>query len=163
MSKLITIELHKENMKFSAAHFTIFSASQREAYHGHNYNLHVALTTLIAENGLNFDYRYYKDKIYELCQSMNQTFLLPGNSTYLRIEDHDDHHDVFFAEEKMVFLKRDVTIMPICNITVEELSTWFVEQLIEDHEALGQHNIRKIQVKVFSAPGQSGMATWETQ
>ena len=33
-------------------------------------------------------------------------------------------------------------------------------QLIEDKTLLDEHNIQKIVIKVFSAPGQSGSATW---
>ena len=47
MTRLSTIEIYKENMKFSAAHFTIFSDTHREHLHGHNYTAHVALTTEI--------------------------------------------------------------------------------------------------------------------
>ena len=41
MNDTVTIRLAKENMKFSAAHFTIFSASERERLHGHNFRVEV--------------------------------------------------------------------------------------------------------------------------
>ena len=34
MEELTTIEIDKENLKFSAAHFTIFSGTERERLHG---------------------------------------------------------------------------------------------------------------------------------
>ena len=37
-----TLELYKEEMKFSAGHFTIFSATERENLHGHNFSVYVA-------------------------------------------------------------------------------------------------------------------------
>lgn len=53
--------------------------------------------------------------------------------------------------------------MPLTNITVEELSRWFVEELIKEKEELDRHRIEKVLVKVFSAPGQSASHEWQRQ
>ena len=50
--------------------------------------------------------------------------------------------------------------MPLTNITVEELSRWFVTELIKDTDELDHHRIEHILVKVFSAPGQSASHSW---
>lgn len=162
MSKpyLSTVELHKENMKFSAGHTTIFSATEREPLHGHHYTVYLGLTTWVEENGMMFDYRYYKEKIRALCKHLNQTFLMPMYSPYLIQEEDDTYYYFTFNHKKMPFLKEDITLLPVTNITVEELSKWFVERLIEDSEELKKHRIEKIVVKVFSAPGQSAAYTW---
>jgi len=160
MKKLSTIELHKENMKFSAGHFTIFSATEREHLHGHNYNVYVALTTIVEENGLSFDYRIYKEKLYKLCREFNQTMLMPANSKYLDIVEEGDYVYVHFNDEKIPFLKRDVTLIPVTNITVEELSALFIQRLTTDKAELESHAIQAITVKIYSAPGQSGSAAW---
>src|SRR3989338_5848575 len=94
------IELYKESMKFSAGHFTIFSATHREKLHGHNYTVYCALETLIGEHGLAFDYRFYKNKLHELCKKLNGCFLLAGNSPHLHFEEHDDHYWIHFHTEK---------------------------------------------------------------
>lgn len=160
--KLSTIELCKENMKFSVGHFTIFSSTDRENLHGHNYNVSLALTTEVDEAmGLSFDYRYYKNLAYDLCREINQTTLIPQTSQHLQIDQDDDYLYVTFNGEKMIFLHRDATLIKMPNITVEELSAWFVRRLTEDAERLKNHRVHKIFVKVFSAPGQSGSAHWE--
>lgn len=161
MPRLSTIELFKEDMKFSAGHFTIFSATIRENLHGHNYNLYASFTTEINDEGLSFDYRFYKEKLYQLCQTLDETFLLAGHSKHLVITEKDDYYHVNFNSEVMIFLKRDVKILPIYNVTVEELSNWFMQQILSDTEELEQNKIANIKIKVFSGPGQSGSATWE--
>lgn len=162
MSQRITVlELQKENMKFSAGHFTIFSKTERESLHGHNYNVYVALTTRVQSNGLSYDYRHYKEKIYQLCRHLNQTFLIPKHSPFLQIEQQQDYVHVKFDQETLMFLHRDVTLLEVCNITVEELSQWFVDRLVEDKQELKQHQIEAITIKVFSAPGQSASAHWQ--
>lgn len=156
-----TIDLFKENMKFSAGHFTIFSATERESLHGHNYQVHVSLTTQVDDAGLSFDYRTYKKKIYDLCQALNTTFLLPENSPYLKISAEGDTVTAHFNDERIPFLKKDVTLLPLPNITVETLSQWFLSQLLSDKNELAKHRITKLTVKVYSGPGQSGAAHWE--
>ena len=44
---LIRIELSKEYLNFSAGHFTIFSATERENLHGHNFQVRGAVTAAI--------------------------------------------------------------------------------------------------------------------
>lgn len=162
MSKyMTTVELQKESMKFSAGHTTIFSATDREPLHGHMYSVYLSLTTEVTENGMTFDYRYYKKKIHTLCSSLNQIFLMPEFSPFLTISEDDDYLYFTFAGKKMPFLREDVKILPVINITVEELSKWFVKELVEDTQELIKHRIEKIVVKVFSAPGQSASHTWE--
>lgn len=160
MSYLTTVELQKESMKFSAGHTTIFSATEREPLHGHMYAVYLALTTRVEENGMTFDYRYYKRRIHELCQQLNQTFLMPTLSPYLTFAQDDDYYYFTFNHKKIPFLKEDVTLMPLTNITVEELSRWFVHELIKNQEELNKNRIERIVVKVFSAPGQSASHTW---
>lgn len=156
-----TVELQKESMKFAAGHTTIFSATEREPLHGHQYNVYLALTTWVEENGMTFDYRYYKQKIKDLCRALNQTFLMPMYSPFLTQTEDDAYYYFMFDHKKMPFLKEDITLLPVTNITVEELSRWFVVRLIEDKTELSKHRIEKIVVKVFSAPGQSASHTWE--
>lgn len=160
MKRLTTIELYKEKMKFSAGHFTVFSATEREPLHGHNFNVYAAFDTYVGDEGLTFDYRFYRSKIYELCRSLSHTFIIPAKSKHLQIEDAGDYYHIHFNKEVIPFLKTDVTLMPIYNASVEDLSQWFVEQLTADKTLVAEHQLQKVVVKVFSAPGQCGSATW---
>lgn len=155
-----TVELQKESMKFSAGHTTIFSATEREPLHGHMYQVYLALTTSVEENGMTFDYRYYKERINKLCRQLNQTFLMPQHSPFLEYAEDKEYYYFTFNHKKIPFLKEDVTLMPLTNITVEELSGWFVNELIKDTEELEKHRIVKVIIKVFSAPGQSASREW---
>lgn len=159
-----TIELHKEHMKFSVAHFTIFSATERENLHGHNYTVSLIMDVEVKELGLSFDYRDYKKIMLDLCKSINSTLLLPRDNPYLKITEEDKIYRINFADEEMLLPKRDVTILPIHNITVEELSRWMVSRLIEHFKDKLAHDlIRTITIKVFSAIGQSGSFSQKLQ
>jgi 6-pyruvoyltetrahydropterin/6-carboxytetrahydropterin synthase len=160
MQRISTIELFKESMKFSAGHFAIFSPEVRENLHGHNYNVCASFDTLIDDEGLSFDYRFYKHKVRKICDSLNEITLIPGKCKYIKIEEDGLYTNIYFNNEKIIFLNRDIKILPVFNITVEELSNWLLNQILLDKDELEENKIQAIKVKVFSGPGQSGSATW---
>ena len=158
--RVATLEVHKEEFSFSAGHFTIFSATDREHLHSNNYYVSVAFEFKIEHNGLSFDYRHYKKKILSLCEQLDRRFLLAGQSPYLQLEEDGDYCYAYFDNKKLPFLKEDVVVLPLTNITIEELSYWFLQKLLGDKSELTQHAIQSIQVKVYNGPGQSGGARW---
>lgn len=162
MTNLTTITIQKSGMSFAAGHFTIFSSSDREALHGHSYQVALELTFKVQQNGLNFDYRIYKNKLIALCKSLDQRFLLPTQSVYLTIETTDDYYVAHFNGEKIPFLQKDVMLLPITNTTLEELSRWFLGQLLLDKQELAQYDIEKLTLKVLSGEAQWGSSTWTT-
>lgn len=162
MFRTSTIELYEADMKFSAAHITIFSKNSRSNLHGHNFNVYASLKTLVKEDeGMTFDHRLYKSKICKLCENLEETVILPSRSKYLSVIEKDQSYHVSFDFENMVLQKRDVKLLPISNVTVEELSNWFLQQIIIDHEEIEKYNIQEITIKILSGSGQSGSATWK--
>src|SRR3984885_15500842 len=95
------LQIHKEALSFSAGHFTIFSASERETMHGHNYYVSASFDLLISENGLSFDYRFYKKKLQTICDKLDRHFLLPQYSPYLRLESDADYYYAYFNNIKI--------------------------------------------------------------
>jgi 6-pyruvoyltetrahydropterin/6-carboxytetrahydropterin synthase len=154
-----TLELFKEEMKFSAGHFTIFSATDRENLHGHNFTVYVALEAGVVD-GMMADYGIYKRLIIERCKAWNETFLLPTLSAHLRITETPRGVDCVFAGEAFSFLRRDVTLLPAHNITLEELSRLFGENLIDDAAQLARDRIHSVVVKCGSGPGQFASWAW---
>jgi 6-pyruvoyltetrahydropterin/6-carboxytetrahydropterin synthase len=160
VSRLAIIELHKEELKFSAGHFMLFSAAERETMHGHDYQIHVAFHTLIHTNGMAFDCRVYKQKLLDLCQTLDYRFILPAHSDFLRLEETAERWTAYVGTETFAFYKKDVAILPICNVTIEELSHWFLQQLIQNQAELQEHHIQGITIRVFNGRGESGATSW---
>lgn len=158
--RLAQIEIHKEEFSFSAGHFTIFSATDREQLHGHNYYVSVSFTVAVKHNGLAFDYRSYKKKILALCAELDGFLLLPTLSPYLTIEITEEYILAYFNHKKLPFLKEDVVLLPLANITIEELSHWFLEKLLADKTELENYGLQQLQIKVYNGPGQSAGANW---
>ena len=160
MGRSAIVELHKEELKFSAGHFMLLSATQRESMHGHDYQIHVAFHTFIEHNGMAFDCRLYKQRLLNICQSLDYRFILPSQSEYLQLCEENDKWIAKFDQQMIPFLKQDAVVLPICNVTLEELSHWFLEQITADQSELTMHHIHGITVKVYNGRGESGSTTW---
>lgn len=160
--KPVAIRLDKEAMKFSAGHFTIFGPGERERLHGHNFKVSVVLHASVGADGLCFDYGIYKHKLIALCRAWNEYFLLPGRSALLRIEESADTVVAVFGDERIPFLRKDVLVLPVTNVTVEELAAHLIERLTEDADELAGHRIEAIELEVRSGPGQGATMRWQS-
>jgi 6-pyruvoyltetrahydropterin/6-carboxytetrahydropterin synthase len=157
---LTTIEISKEDIKFSAAHFTIFSATERERLHGHNYAVHLAVTAPVGDDGICFSYRDIKTRLRQLCETLDEYTLVPQFSPHLRIDDDGEFFNVWFNGEKIPLRKSDTLLLPIRNSTVEEFARYLRDQFIGDGSFLTERGICSAVIKVSSGPGQSGSAKW---
>jgi 6-pyruvoyltetrahydropterin/6-carboxytetrahydropterin synthase len=159
--RFATVELHKEELKFSAGHFMIYSATQRENMHGHDYQVNVAFDCTVGSNGMSFDCRHYKQRLVKLCQQLDYRFILPSESPFLRIEETGDKWIAHLGTESLPFLKKDAVVLPITNATLEDLSHWFLQQLSVNTVELTEHRIHAITVRVFNGRGESGATRWD--
>jgi len=158
--ELTTIELFKEAMKFSAGHFTIFSADRRERLHGHNFAVSVSITGEPDDNGMMGDYGEFKRIVFDLCRDLDEWFLLPGRSPHLVLREEGPYLFAEFDGKTLPFLRSDVQVLPIRNITVEELARHLCTRLVDEGRVLAIAPIHRLTVKVSSGPGQLGSASW---
>ncbi|HSB95297.1 MAG TPA: 6-carboxytetrahydropterin synthase [Spongiibacteraceae bacterium] len=163
MQNLTTIEITKEDIKFSAAHFTLFSATERERLHGHNYAVQLAVTAPVGDDGICFSYKDIKNRLRSLCEELDEYTLVPQLSPYLRIEQDSDFYIVWFNGEKIPLRKSDTLLLPIRNSTVEEFARYMRDRFMGDESFVRDRAIIEIVVKVSSGPGQSGSASWKSE
>ncbi len=157
MRRLTTLYIDKESHKFSAAHFTIFSATERERLHGHNYSVSAMITAPMGPNGFSADYNVYKRRLKALCDELDEYLVLPADSPHLDVAEDGDNWRVTFNGEEMRFLRSDTRVLPIVNATVEEMSHYLLRRLLE--QCAGE-DIAELQLCVASGPGQKGCASW---
>ncbi|EED32426.1 putative 6-pyruvoyl tetrahydropterin synthase [gamma proteobacterium NOR5-3] len=157
MERLATLYIDKESHKFSAAHYTIFSASERERLHGHNYSVSAMIVAPMGENGFAADYNVYKRRIKALCDELDEYMVLPDRSPYQTVEEDGDNYRVVFNGEEMRFLRSDTLLLPITNATVEEFAHYLLGRMLD---ASAGEAIAEIQLCVASGPGQKGCASW---
>ena len=154
------IELAKEDMHFSAAHFTIFSANRRENLHGHDFYVQARAGGPIDANGLCFDYTRLKTRLRALCDALDETLLIATRSPHLEVHDNGREITLAFADETLRFPRRDVKLLPIRNVTVEELAHWFADTLTTDGD-FASLPIETLTVRLSSGPGQWAETNWQ--
>ncbi len=154
-----TIEISKEYLHFAAAHFTIFSATEREDLHGHNFYVAANVDSDVGEDGLAFDYNIVKTALKGLCDAWDERMLLPENSPHLHISEDNGYVVALFNGEKIPFLPRDVLVLPVRNITVEELAAHMLERLLAQ-DSIAAQPISRLEIKVSSGAGQWAGAVW---
>ncbi|MDA8703417.1 6-carboxytetrahydropterin synthase [Pseudomonadales bacterium] len=156
-----TIEISKEYLHFAAAHFTLFSATERENLHGHNFQVTLDADAPMQDDGLTFDYNILKKAVKQLCDDLDEQVLMPTRSPYLEIDEQDDYTYVVFNGERIPFLQRDLTLLPIRNITVEELAQYLLAKLLE-REDIKALDIDNMLLRCASGEGQWASAKWSS-
>jgi 6-pyruvoyltetrahydropterin/6-carboxytetrahydropterin synthase len=161
LMRTVELDLSKERMKFSAGHFTIFSATERERLHGHNFTVEAVFTIDTPESGLACDYAVLKRHVQAICDALDERVLLPESSPHLSISQEGLSVRIAFSGEEFSLPARDVRLLPLPNITVEELSGFFLEELITSIPKSLSPLIRSISVRIASGPGQGATSRWE--
>ena len=158
--QLATIEIEKEYLNFSAGHFTLFSATVRENLHGHNWRVGCEITTPVGDGGLCFDYNLIKKHLMAICDELDERVLLPAASPWLRVETGDDMVIAHYADERIPFLPRDVLVLDVRNVTVEELAGWFIDRLLAEPE-IAREDIHRLKIRVSSGTHQWAAREWQ--
>ncbi len=147
-----TIELAKESFHFSAAHFTLFSSTSRERLHGHNYTVRCRVSCEVGEAGLAFDYTSLKQRLKDLCASLDEFTLIPSESPWLDVYETDGQVIVKFDNDTFGLPASDVRLLPVQNITLEALAAHLVDVLLASEEA-AMSKCSSLTIGVSSSPG----------
>ncbi len=160
MTRLTTLHVAKEAHKFSSAHYTIFSATERERLHGHNYFVSARIVAKMGNNGFSADYNVYKRRIKALCDKYDEYMLLPEFSPFQTLETVGDEIHATFDGKVLKFPADETWVLPIANVTVEELSHLLLNELLT---AENDPDLIEVELTVSSGSGQSGSATWTAE
>ena len=147
------IVLAKEDFKFSAAHFTLWSDGRAELLHGHNYRVRVELrgSELDAE-GLLADLESCKGSLRALCRRLDSHTLLPAASRRLLCARRGDVVEARLGERCYSFPAADALLLPLVNTSIELLARMFWHDLAP---GLRGSHVRSLAVAVEESAGQS--------
>ncbi|MCB1050268.1 MAG: 6-carboxytetrahydropterin synthase [Acidobacteria bacterium] len=152
------VQFAKENQKFSAAHFTLFSDGEVERLHGHNYQVSVTLHGSGLTDGLLFPFHEVKPQLKAFCDAWDERILLPTQSKWVRVESKDKQVEIHLKTDKhnkfYSFPLEDVVLLPIDNVSCENLVAHFAQLLAEWvlHQALP---VSRITVSISESLGQT--------
>lgn len=154
-----SIDLAKENFKFSAAHFLIFPDGSAERLHGHNYRVFVEIEARLSIHGLVLDFKAVKPVVRELCEELDEHWLVPGEHPVLRHGLRPDGTvEVRYLERYYAAPAEDVIVLPINNTSSENLAAWFGRELRRRlSERFADVEIRSLRLAVEETSGQRGV------
>lgn len=157
-----SIQVEKEYLKFSAAHFLIFPDGSAERLHGHNYRVYVELEAELGAAGLVLDFKKVKPVIRELVDALDEHWLVPGRHPELRVAERADGVvEVRYRERYYAAPAADVIVLPIGNTSAENLAGWFGRELLGHFAArFPGVEARSLLVGVEETPGQRGRYRW---
>lgn len=147
--------LAKETFKFSCSHFTILSPTAAERLHGHNYQVRVELIVdeLDPQLGFAFDFNTIKPIIRKICDSIDERILLPAKSPFLKLRHEGAQLHVEFGHKTYAFPHDDTFLLPLVNITSEELARHFGDELAKHLSSIS--GWKHLAVNIEETRGQS--------
>ena len=146
--QLVSLKLAKQRFHFSAAHFTIFSATERERLHGHNYFVEAEVFYRYPDGFI--DYNQLKDRIEAVCQQFDEYTLLPLASPHLQVTVEANRCRVRFNQDEFLMPLDDVRLLPVDNITIEALAVYIGSLLKAE-----VRGYERLVVTLSSGPGQA--------
>lgn len=146
------IAIAKEDIKFSAAHFTIFPDGQAELLHGHNYQVQVELSGAgLDGEGLLVDLESFKRTLRERCARLDSHTLLPSESPHLHWSHENGSVEVRFADRIYRFPADDILLLPLVNTSMELLARLLWDEIAP---SLAGSRVDTLAVSVQESAGQ---------
>jgi 6-pyruvoyltetrahydropterin/6-carboxytetrahydropterin synthase len=153
-----SIDLQKEAFKFSAAHFLIFPDGSAERLHGHNYRVFVELEAQLSTHGLVLDFKAIKPVVREICDRLDEHWIVPGEHPVLRWSESGGSIEVRYLERVYSVPREDVLVLPINNTSSENLATWFGRELLAELRGrFSELQVLSLRLAVEETSGQRGV------
>lgn len=158
------VEIEKESLIFSAAHFITFADRQGrvvcETLHGHNYRVAARIEGSVDDHALVIDFIWLRDTLRAITAQLDHRVLLPmyHPSIDVKKEKGSDSVTAVFEDRRWQFPAGDVVILPIDNTTAERLAEYIGGRLVLAMEEAGfvTSEYPKIEIGVDENEGQWG-------
>ena len=136
MNTNFRVELQKDYLTFSAAHFITFAGNICERLHGHNYRVRAVVEGPLDENQYVIDFITLRDTLKKISDSLDHHMLLPTRHPTILVKEEvqsDEIEEIIvtFENKRWVFPKEDCILLPVENTTAELIAKWIGEQLID--------------------------------
>ena len=153
-----SIEIDKEYLKFSAAHFLIFPDGTAERLHGHNYRVYCEIEGELSEFGLVIDFIKVKPVIRDIVNALDEHWLIPKDHHELTYKKSQGVVEIRYRERFYAAPEEDVILLPINNTSAENLASYIGGLLRESLiSKFPEVNIRYIRLSVEETQGQRGV------
>ena len=144
--------LEREEFKFSCAHMTVFPDGSKERLHGHNYQLAIRLQISDTSYAAMIPFAEIKSVIRLFCKEWKEYLLLARDNPHFTIVSDADELEFLLCGKRYVLPREEVKLLPVDNITVEQLAVYIGEHL----RGRFPESVRRsaIEISLFESAGQ---------
>ena len=157
MKKTFSVQLEKESLIFSAAHFITFGDNICERIHGHNYRVKCEVFGGLEKNGYVIDFIALRDTLQKIVAGLDHHVLLATKHPTILVATENDEVHVQFENKRWIFPKEDCVLLPISNTTAELLASYIGGQLLSQAKPHIPSDCEEIIVAVDENEGQWGV------
>jgi 6-pyruvoyltetrahydropterin/6-carboxytetrahydropterin synthase len=155
-----SLQLAKQNFKFSSAHFLIFDEKHAERLHGHNYQVRVEIgipgENVLRATGFFIDFNVFKKYIKTQLDLWDEMVILPEHHPDMKFTLKGPILEVRFRDRFYAFPVNEVVRLPVNNTSVEQLSRLLAEDFMKEFRP---YQVSFISVNVEESPGQGATTT----
>lgn len=155
------VHVTKDYLKFSAAHFIAYPGF-REALHGHNYRVSVAVEGALGSQGYVVDFGTVKRIARRLCERLDERMIVPAESDCLTIEERGTALWLRYEDDEFSFPLSDVALLPIVHSSAEELARYLAAELRRELAAEDIAGVTAVEVGVEESHGQTAFFRQES-
>ncbi|MEM7316260.1 MAG: 6-pyruvoyl tetrahydropterin synthase family protein [Planctomycetota bacterium] len=162
MPESYSVQVTKDYLTFSAAHFITFDGNICERLHGHNYKVAVDVNGLLDENHYVIDFIALRDNLKAITDGLDHRMLLPTQHDAIKVTENTDEKSVeaTFEDRRWVFPREDCILLPIPNTTTELLARHIGLELLERLKSAKIQLPQSMVVAVDENDGQWGRWHW---
>ena len=132
MPERFAVEVTKDFLVFSAAHFITFGNNICERLHGHNYRVRCRVASPLEENGYVIDFILLRDLLQQLTTAWDHHVLLPLQHPTIKVRRDGNEVITTFESRRWVFPSDDCVLLPIANTTTELLARQLGHSLVAE-------------------------------
>ena len=151
------VELLKEQLVFSSAHFITFAGNICERLHGHNYGVKAEVCGVLDENRYVIDFIAFRDALMQIVTRLDHHVLLPTRHATIKVIQQDKEIIATFESKRWIFPSEDCILLPIVNTTAEELAHWIGSELSILLRPKIEHHLEWLEIGVDENNGQWGV------
>ena len=158
MPRRFSIEVDKDYFNFASAHFLIFANGRREALHGHNYQVSVAVEGELDTAGVVLDFITLKPLVKRVCDELDHRTMIQKSSPALQIRQSKQQVEVRYKGQQIILPKRDVILLPLVNTSTELLAEHIAGEIRQKvRQKFPAARLRFIEIAVEESRGQRGL------
>jgi 6-pyruvoyltetrahydropterin/6-carboxytetrahydropterin synthase len=135
MEHRLELDGWKSAIRFSACHM-LLRHDKCSRLHGHSYCIHLKVHGTIDENNMVVDFGKIKSRLRDFAKDLDHMTLVPTRNDDIKILDNkeDGTVNVDMCGKRYTFPVEDVKFLPIPTTTVEEMSKYLLEKLLEEFD-----------------------------